>query len=181
MNPKIVQLRQNPVTIPKNGFAGREVFAEILKRRSSPAHDAELRAEIEEEFRALSGRVGPGHLPADSGRIERDLRDALGVPVSVIELPAPALSQRQVERLSTELKKIGRAKAQSLGETPDRITVSREVAEEFAAASVRPYLSYSSADTGSAERDMSDICGVRMSVREYSKSKKKDTESLDRE
>lgn len=176
MKSRNIQFRLNNGPAGKNGFAGREVLAEIFNRR---AHDRE---EIAAEFSALSGSGGPVSLSGDARSIERSLKRSLGVPVTVVDLPEPSISAQELERLSAELRRIDEDKVPgSRAEPSNLVRLGAEIAEEFAALSARADIPYSSVATERAERDMSGISGVPMTVRPYSKSKKKDMKDIERE
>lgn len=166
------QARLNPVQTTQakpKPFAGRSVLADALV----PARN--LTAEVEEEFAALSGSPELSYVAKDKQRAERDLSESLGVAVRIFEPPKFVYSQRQIERLSTELKKAEISKADA--KVPAHPALSDQVVEEFAAQAVKVQLPLSGSSR--AEHDMADIAGIRVTIRPYSRSKKKNLRELD--
>ncbi|HSB47519.1 MAG TPA: hypothetical protein VLD37_05880 [Candidatus Bilamarchaeum sp.] len=157
-------------------FAGRSVLADALRQR-------DIKAEVEEEFRSVASTEIPIAFPKDSIRVESELSDAFGMRLHVFEPPRESLSQSQIDRMSADVRKaMAKAKkAAPAKEAPQEkvAPLSQQVLEEFASQALKVRVPL--ADSPDARVEASNIAGTCLSVRSYSRSKKKDREELDRE
>jgi hypothetical protein len=154
-------------------FAGRAVFAEAI------APERNLRTEVEDDFASFSASSELSYVSKDSGRIERDFSDSFGVPMRVFEAPKEEFSQRQVDRLNVELKKAEKPKRAPRQPKAAPPSMSEQVVEDFAAQSLKVQIPISASER--AETEMANIVGTCVTVRPYSKSKRKNLKELDRE
>jgi hypothetical protein len=174
-------MAERPLRVVKNvpeGEAARKGFmgkAALIEGITSVRGRA-LSEEVAAEFASFSEE--PSRHSADKGKIERDLRDYLGVPLRVFEAPKEAFSQRQIERLSAELKRLESARRPKKKTAPSRASVLRaEIVHEFTCSPQLPL----SSDIRQTETLMRDVAGVHLTVRTYSKSKRKRLAELESE